>query len=123
MSLLAYLPELGTLNRKRIAALVGVAPFNRDSGAPGQTQCLGRQNANIDSEQVKVGADGLHAKVTDHSLESAKVNSTTLTFKTVACTQRRVSVANGSTCPDKPKRTTVVEVGCRMEENANIFEQ
>ena len=32
LSLLAYLPELGTLNRKRIAALVGVAPFNRDSG-------------------------------------------------------------------------------------------
>ena len=26
------LPELGTLNRKQIAALVGLAPFNRDSG-------------------------------------------------------------------------------------------
>lgn len=32
VSILAYLPELGTLNKKRIAALVGVAPFNRDSG-------------------------------------------------------------------------------------------
>ena len=31
LTLLAYLPELGTLNRKQIAALVGVAPFNRDS--------------------------------------------------------------------------------------------
>jgi transposase len=31
-SLLADLPELGTLDRKKIAALVGVAPFNRDSG-------------------------------------------------------------------------------------------
>jgi len=31
-SLLAGLPELGTLDRKKIAALVGVAPFNRDSG-------------------------------------------------------------------------------------------
>jgi transposase len=30
--ILASLPELGTLNRKKIAALVGVAPFNRDSG-------------------------------------------------------------------------------------------
>ena len=29
---LAYLPELGTLNRRQIASLVGVAPFNRDSG-------------------------------------------------------------------------------------------
>jgi transposase len=32
LSLLADLPELGALNRKQIAALVGVAPFNRDSG-------------------------------------------------------------------------------------------
>lgn len=31
-TLLASLPELGSLNRKEIAALVGVAPFNRDSG-------------------------------------------------------------------------------------------
>ena len=32
MTLLANLPELGALNRGEIAALVGVAPFNRDSG-------------------------------------------------------------------------------------------
>jgi transposase len=30
--LLAELPELGTLDRRKIAALVGVAPFSRDSG-------------------------------------------------------------------------------------------
>ena len=30
--LLAHLPELGALDRKQIAALVGVAPMNRDSG-------------------------------------------------------------------------------------------
>ena len=31
-TLLGDLPELGSLDRKQIAALVGVAPFNRDSG-------------------------------------------------------------------------------------------
>jgi transposase len=31
-ALLVYLPELGQRNAKQIAALVGVAPFNRDSG-------------------------------------------------------------------------------------------
>jgi transposase len=31
-TLIVELPELGTLDRKKIAALVGVAPFNRDSG-------------------------------------------------------------------------------------------
>ena len=32
-ALIADLPELGSLNSKQIAALVGVAPFNKDSGA------------------------------------------------------------------------------------------
>jgi len=32
VTLLAELPELGQLNRKKIAALVGVAPYNCDSG-------------------------------------------------------------------------------------------
>src|SRR6202045_5314506 len=31
-TLLAQLPELGMLSRKQIAALAGLAPFNRDSG-------------------------------------------------------------------------------------------
>ena len=32
-TLIAELPELGRITRRRIAALVGVAPVNRDSGA------------------------------------------------------------------------------------------
>lgn len=32
-TLMALLPELGTLNRQQAAALVGVAPFNNDSGS------------------------------------------------------------------------------------------
>jgi transposase len=40
--LIAELPELGQLDRKQIAALVGVAPFNRDSGAlRGKRSCWG----------------------------------------------------------------------------------
>lgn len=31
-TLLTSLPELGTLDRRKLAALVGIAPFNRDSG-------------------------------------------------------------------------------------------
>src|SRR5690606_35690303 len=31
-TLVAELPELGQLNRQKISALVGVAPYNRDSG-------------------------------------------------------------------------------------------
>jgi transposase len=40
------LPELGTLDRKEIAALVGVAPFNRDSGTHrGKRSCSGGRAA------------------------------------------------------------------------------
>ena len=35
LTLLAHLPELGTLDRKQIAALVGVAPYNRDAAPCG----------------------------------------------------------------------------------------
>ena len=42
-TLLAELPELGRLSRQQIAALVGVAPLNRDSGdAPRPARHLGR---------------------------------------------------------------------------------
>jgi transposase len=41
-TLLALLPELGQLDRRRIAALVGVAPFARDSGTRrGRRTCWG----------------------------------------------------------------------------------
>ena len=32
VTILADLPEIGTLNRRQIASLIGVAPMNRDSG-------------------------------------------------------------------------------------------
>jgi transposase len=42
LSLCALLPELGTLKRKPLAALVGVAPFNCDSGTlRGHRHCFG----------------------------------------------------------------------------------
>lgn len=34
-TLLAYMPELGRINRQKIAALAGVAPYNHDSGKTG----------------------------------------------------------------------------------------
>jgi len=42
LSVCASLPELGRLNRKKVAALVGVAPYNCDSGTlRGQRHCWG----------------------------------------------------------------------------------
>lgn len=45
-TLLALLPELGRLNRKQVAALAGVAPFNHDSGKKqGQRHIWGGRSA------------------------------------------------------------------------------
>lgn len=46
-TLLADLPELGTLNHKKIAALVGVAPFNRDSGTFHGRRCIWGGRASV----------------------------------------------------------------------------
>ena len=39
-TLLAHLPELGALNRNQIAALAGLAPFNRASGSLRGSRCI-----------------------------------------------------------------------------------
>lgn len=46
-TLLSQLPELGTLNRKKIAALVGIAPFNRDSGKMHGRRCVWGGRASV----------------------------------------------------------------------------
>jgi transposase len=48
-TLLAELPELGHLDRRRIAALVGVAPFNRDSGQWRGHRTIGGGRASVRS--------------------------------------------------------------------------
>ncbi len=45
--LLAKLPELGQLDRRKIAALVGVAPLNRDSGAWRGRRCVQGGRADV----------------------------------------------------------------------------
>lgn len=47
LTMLAELPELGTLNRKQIAALVGVAPINRDSGKSRGTRTIWGGRASV----------------------------------------------------------------------------
>lgn len=46
-TLLASLPELGTLDRRKVAALVGVAPLNRDSGTMRGKRSIWGGRANV----------------------------------------------------------------------------
>ncbi len=79
-TLLAQLPELGMLNRKQIAALAGLAPFNRDSGTPRWSRCIWggraqvrrvlymatvagvRSNPTIRAFYLRLRSNGKHAK-------------------------------------------------------------
>jgi transposase len=77
---LAQLSELGMLNRKQIAALAGLAPFNRDSGTLRGSRCIWggraqvrrvlymatvagvRCNPTIRTFYLRLRANGKHAK-------------------------------------------------------------
>ena len=79
-TLLAHLPEMGELNRKQIAALAGLAPFNRDSGSLRGSRCIWggraevrrvlymatvaaiRSNPAIRTFYLRLRANGKHAK-------------------------------------------------------------
>jgi transposase len=80
-TMIAFLPELGEMNRKQAAALVGVAPFNCDSGKHrGERHIWGgrsrvrdtlymatvsaiRHNPHIESLAQRLRAKGKHGKV------------------------------------------------------------
>jgi len=47
LQLLAYLPELGSLNRREAAALSGLAPWTRDSGTLRGKRCIGGGRAEV----------------------------------------------------------------------------
>lgn len=47
LTLLSHLPELGSLSNKQVAALVGLAPFNRDSGTIRGRRCIWGGRASI----------------------------------------------------------------------------
>jgi transposase len=49
VNLLANVPELGTLNRRQIAALIGLAPLNRDSGTFRGRRCIWGGRASVRS--------------------------------------------------------------------------
>ena len=67
-AVLAWLPEIGTMNRRRVAALVGVAPITRRSGS------------SIDAARIKGGRKPLRDILFMAALTASRHNAT---FKTV----------------------------------------
>jgi transposase len=103
--LVAHLPELGALNRRQIAALVGVAPFNRDSGIfRGKRTCWGGRAPVRAALYMATLAATRHNPVIRrfyHRLKQAgKVSKVALT----ACMRKLLTILNAMVKANQPWR-------------------
>lgn len=94
-TILAMLPELGTLNRKKIAALVGVAPVNKDSGKRQKKRRVygGRANVRSVLYMAALSASKHNPRIKtfyDHLLRMGKEKKVALT----ACMRKLLVILN-----------------------------
>lgn len=94
-TLIAELPELGQLDRKKIAALVGVAPFNRDSGKLRGKRAIwgGRASVRSTLYMATLSAKRYNAVIKahyDHLLQTGKPKKVAL----VACMRKLLTILN-----------------------------
>ncbi len=102
-TLLAELPELGQLNRKQIAALVGVAPFNRDSGKFKGKRAIwgGRAAVRNVLYMATLSASQFNPVIRDfyqHLLEQGKLKKVAL----IACARKLLTILNAMIHSMKP---------------------
>lgn len=94
-TLLAELPELGTLTRQEAAALAGVAPLNRDSGRTERPRCIGGGRAGV---RAKLYMAALTAARCDPGMqtfyERLKQHGKPAKVALVACMRKLLSMAN-----------------------------
>ena len=94
-TLLASLPELGTLDRRKIAALVGVAPFNRDSGTLRGRRAIWGGRADVRTVLFMAAASAARYNPTikaayDRLIAAGKAKKVALT----ACMRKMLTILN-----------------------------
>ncbi len=102
-TLLGVLPELGSLTRKQIAALAGVAPFNRDSGKyrGKRTTKGGRTRVRVCLYMASLVATRFNPVIKayyDHLLEMGKAKKVALT----ACMRKLLIILNAIVREHRP---------------------
>jgi transposase len=105
-TLMVGLPELGKLNRREIAALVGVAPLNNDSGRRRGPRSIrgGRPEVRAMIYMATVTAvryDGPIATMYQRLLAAGKLKKVAL----IACARKLLTVLNAMVRDNKPWRT------------------
>jgi transposase len=109
-SLVAELPELGTLNRKQIAALVGVAPFNNDSGQSRGRRRIWGGRSHLRAVLYMSAVSGVRFNATirgfyKHLRERGKAPKVAL----VACMRKLLVILNAILKTQQPWRSPAVE--------------
>jgi transposase len=104
-TLLAELPELGKLNRKQIASLVGLAPINRDSGKRSRYRKTGKGRPAVRSVLYMAALTGIRynpvLRKHYHDLVSrGKVKKVALT----ACMRKLLTILNAMVRDQEPFR-------------------
>lgn len=102
-TLLSSLPDLGTLNRHGIAALVGVAPFNRDSGKySGQRSCWGGRSAVRRALYMATFVAVRHNPVIRAHYEKLISKNKKFKVAMVACMRKMLVILNAMLRDNKP---------------------
>ena len=111
-TLLAELPELGTLNRRQVGALAGVAPYNRDSGRLKGRRCIsgGRAALRTALSMATLAATRFNPAIREFYRRlsaTGKVKKVAL----VACMRKLLTILN-----------TIVKSGTPWNEKMNVME-
>lgn len=95
LTLLCDLPEIGTLNRKQIAALAGVAPLNKDSGTRSGTRCIwsGRAHLRAVLYMSTLVATRFNPVIKSF-YERLRANGKTTKVAIVACMRKLLTILN-----------------------------
>lgn len=109
-TLLAHLPELGTLNRQRLASLVGVAPYDNDSGRRhGQRSVRGgRKTVRNILYMAAVTAVRFNPVIRDFD-QRLKAKGKQFKVRMVACMRKLLCILNAVVASNQPWRGAATE--------------
>jgi transposase len=94
-TLLGLLPELGTLGRRQIAALAGVAPLNRDSGTRTGPRTIWGGRASVRSMLYMAVVSGLvHNPLLKPFYQRLRAQGKPTKVAMVACMRKLLTIAN-----------------------------
>ena len=91
------LPELGTLNRKQIAALAGVAPFNKDSGRRRGKKSVWGGRANVRAVLYMAVVASRHNHVSRACYERLCAAGKPKKLALTACMRKLLTILNAMT--------------------------